>query len=353
MLVRFLFHTVHTHIFAVSFRAVGRPRIARRIRPRRAVDMRASRARVNVAPARRVSTRARATDASTSSFTLADGVPLERVIRAPARATKSPLVFVHGSYHAAWCYEEHFAAYFAARGRATVSVSLRGHGKSGATAGARVAGTLASHAADVAEALERGLGDARASGRKAVLVGHSFGGLVAQRVASDERVALGGVALLASVPPTGNGAMVRRFLRRDLWASAKITWAFITKAFGKNPALCRECFFSPELPEADVERFARAIDASSSLRMLDLRALDAELPVPRARGSTNRDIPVLVLGGDRDFVVDREGLEETARWFEPRATLAVVPGVAHDVMLDAGWERVARELDRWLDEHDL
>jgi len=264
---------------------------------------------------------------------------------------RAPLVFVHGSYHAAWCWEEHFAGYFAARGRATRSVSLRAHGTSGATPGSAVAGTLETHARDVAEVIEAEL---KAMGEDAVapvVVGHSFGGLVAQRVAADDGVEVGGVCLLASVPPTGNAAMVRRFLRRDFFASMKITYAFITKAFGTNAALCRECFFSPELPQADVERFAAEINDSSSLRMLDLKALDASLPVPRPSGAKNHDAPFFILGGSRDFVVDREGLEETAAWFD--GELRVVDGLAHDVMLDAKWRVAADAIDDWLERNNL
>lgn len=264
---------------------------------------------------------------------------------------RAPLVFVHGSYHAAWCWEEHFAGYFAAKGRATRSVSLRAHGSSGATPGSAVAGTLETHARDVAEVIEAEL---KAMGEDAVapvVVGHSFGGLVVQRVAADDGVEVGGVCLLASVPPTGNAAMVRRFLRRDFFASMKITYAFITKAFGTNAALCRECFFSPELPQADVERFAAEINDSSSLRMLDLKALDASLPVPRPSGAKNRDAPFFILGGSRDFVVDREGLEETAAWFD--GELRVVDGLAHDVMLDAEWRVAADAIDDWLERNNL
>ena len=311
------------------------------------------------APARSVASHPRArvvrSASASSEHVLPDGVVLERVIGTPASSTTTtgaPLVFVHGSYHAAWCYEEYFARYFNARGRATVSVSLRAHGASGTTPGRAAAGTLAEHARDVGDVIERGMGEAGASGRAPVLVGHSFGGLVAQRVAADD-VRLGGLALLASVPPSGNGAMVKRFLKRDLWASLKITYAFITKAFGKNASLCRECFFSPDLPERDVERFMKKIDSSGALRMFDLKTLDAELPVPRPSGTNNRDIPILVLGGDRDFVVDREGLEETARWYGAAAALDVLGGVAHDVMLDRDWERAARALENWLIENDL
>ena len=55
---------------------------------------------------------------------------------------------------------------------------------------------------------------------------------------------LAALALVASVPPTGNGPMVGRFLRRSPIASIKITYAFIAGAFKTNAALCWECFFS-------------------------------------------------------------------------------------------------------------
>ena len=35
---------------------------------------------------------------------------------AASASTRPPLVFVHGSYHAAWCFAEHFMPYFAERG---------------------------------------------------------------------------------------------------------------------------------------------------------------------------------------------------------------------------------------------
>ena len=265
------------------------------------------------------------------------------------------MVFVHGSYHAAWCFDERFVEYFNERGRVTACVSLRAHGASERPKDpkATVAGSLERHAEDIAEILERNE-TLRGCERPAVLFGHSFGGLVAQQCFADGRAHVSGLGLLASVPPSGNSEMVKRFLKRDLWASLKITYAFITKAFGTNPRLCRECFFSPSLSDEDVARFAAKINASSELRMLDLKALNEELPVQKpAADSRNADVPVLVLGGALDFVVDREGLEETARWFGTRAELVVEPSLAHDVMLDADWEIAAARIERWLVDNGL
>ena len=54
---------------------------------------------------------------------------------------------------------------------------------------------------------------------------------------------------------------------------------------------------------------------------------------------------VLVMGGRDDFVVDEQGVEDTAKAFgvEP----VFLPGVAHDLMLDTRWETAAGALYEW------
>jgi hypothetical protein len=55
--------------------------------------------------------------ATTSMHRLPDGQELEVVTMAAAAgsgssSSKPPLLFVHGSYHSAWCWQEHFMPYF-------------------------------------------------------------------------------------------------------------------------------------------------------------------------------------------------------------------------------------------------
>ncbi|CAN1758115.1 hypothetical protein LINPERHAP1_LOCUS6713 [Linum perenne] len=52
-----------------------------------------------------------------------------------------PLVFVHGSYHAAWCWAEHWLPFFSSSGFDCYAISLLGQGESDAPSGS-VAGTL-------------------------------------------------------------------------------------------------------------------------------------------------------------------------------------------------------------------
>ena len=54
---------------------------------------------------------------------------LEIRSRLPAReSARPPLLFVHGGYCDAWCWEPYFLPWFAAKGYAAHAVSLRGHG---------------------------------------------------------------------------------------------------------------------------------------------------------------------------------------------------------------------------------
>ncbi len=42
----------------------------------------------------------------------------------------TPLLFIHGALHGAWCWDRHFLDYFAQHGFAAHAVNLRGHGNS-------------------------------------------------------------------------------------------------------------------------------------------------------------------------------------------------------------------------------
>ena len=46
---------------------------------------------------------------------------------AAADRLRPPLLFLHGSAHAAWCWAEHFLPHFAAAGYDAYALSLRGH----------------------------------------------------------------------------------------------------------------------------------------------------------------------------------------------------------------------------------
>lgn len=139
-------------------------------------------------------------------------------------SSKPPLLFIHGSGHAAWCWAENFMPYYSEKGFDTVAVSLRGRGKSGPPpSGAKAGGTLESHAEDVAAVAEMLVGE---GSRPPIVVGHSFGGMVAQKYAlrgKEKQVSslssspppslLSGIALLNSVPPSGNAAMIVRIAK--------------------------------------------------------------------------------------------------------------------------------------------
>ena len=56
--------------------------------------------------------------------------------------------------------------------------------------------------------------------------------------------------------------------------------------------------------------------------------------------------PEPALGAERDTIFDRRQVEATARAYKTAAKM--LPGVAHDAMLDAGWCSTADAISDWL-----
>ncbi|KAM3760347.1 hypothetical protein ACB098_01G186400 [Castanea mollissima] len=258
-----------------------------------------------------------------------------------------PLVFVHGSYHAAWCWAEHWLPFFSACGFDCYALSLLGQGESDAPSGS-VAGTLQTHASDVADFIQKKVL------LPPVLLGHSFGGLIIQyyitNVKNNQAIEMGnfypmltGAALVCSVPPSGNSGLVWRYLFSKPIAAFKVTRSLAAKAFQTSLPLCKETFFSSTMDDQLVLRYQELMRESSRMPLFDLRKLNASLPVTSIpKGS----VELLVLGANDDFIVDAEGLRETGRFYG--VSPVNVERVAHDVMLDCSWEKGAKVILSWL-----
>ena len=55
---------------------------------------------------------------------------------------------------------------------------------------------------------------------------------------------------------------------------------------------------------------------------------------------------MLVLGGSLDYLIPPSEIRSTAD--ACHAESKIVPGLGHDLMLDAGWERAADVVQEWL-----
>lgn len=190
--------------------------------------------------------------------TLPSGMKMEVIVQRAVKngsnenqwRERSPVVFVHGSFHAAWCWAVHWLPFFAGSGHDCYAVSLLG----------------------------------------------------------------------------------------------QVTFSLAAKAFATSLSLCRETFFSRDMSDLQVERYQELLKNSSSVPLFDLRKLNAALPVPLP---PEHAPPVLVMGATDDFIVDVQGLNETAEFYN--VSPVIVEGVAHDMMLDISWKKGSRAILSWLE----
>ncbi len=252
----------------------------------------------------------------------------EIIARLPDMGTdKPPLLFVHGAYHSAWVWDEHWMPEAADRGWPCYALSLRGHG--GSEGGEKQLGkwTLRDYAHDVLEA-------ARSLDETPVLVGHSMGALVVQRVLDDFKARAG--VLVAPFPPHGGYRTLARIARRHPTDLARLA------AFRSLPPR-REYFFSDRISDEEAQDYLARIKDESGIAQLELALPRRRTPEPLA--------PVLVLGAEEDALVDPVDVVRTGKAYGTQARM--FRGMGHDMMLDAGWRAPLEIMLRWLEDEIL
>ncbi len=243
-----------------------------------------------------------------------------------------PLLFVHGGYATAGCWDAYFLPWFSHRGFDCHALDLSGHGASEGRERLHSYG-LDDYAEDLAQVAHR-------LAAPAIVIGHSMGSAVVERFL--ERNQAQAAVLMAPVPPTGIlGATMKIALTEPAFFDRQ---GRATRGEYTPEALqtIRDVYYSPETGTDDLIRFGRFFQSESRRAILDLTLLAMRMRLRRA------SLPVLVIGGQADALFPPAGLPFTAaRW---RADVAVIPRAGHTLMLDAHWQAAAERIAGWIEQ---
>lgn len=246
----------------------------------------------------------------------------------------TPILFVHGMWHAAWCWEEHFLPYFAKHDYKCQALSLRGHGASESRKHLRWT-TLADYVADVAKVVSQ-------MEKPPVLVGHSMGGMIVQKYLESHQVPA--AVLLASAPPGGLFFATLRVASRHPLAFIKANLTLSMLPIINTSNLTQEALFSVTMSEEKLATYYSRMQDESYRAYLDMMIFN----LPRSK---KVNTPMLVLGGANDTMISTGEVETTARAYGTRAE--IFPDMAHDMMLESDWQSVSDRILGWLNEQGL
>lgn len=248
-------------------------------------------------------------------------------------AAAPPLLFIHGAYTSAACWQPHLLPWLSNHGHDCWALSLPGHG--GSPDKARLHQySLEDYVSAVEATLPR-------LPAPPILIGHSLGGTVVLRLL--ERISVPGVVLLAPVPPQG----VVPSASRLLWQRPPLLQALGHVVQGQLQAAdapqLGAALFSPRHPPPALAEMATLFQPESMRALFDL-SWQGWRSTP-----TLPQLPALVLAAEDDALFTVEEVDACARLLHTRAH--VLPGLGHAMMLDHDWLLLAQALHTWLQAH--
>lgn len=262
-------------------------------------------------------------------FASPDTLSLEVVSRYPSKGKRrTPLLFVHGAFTAAWTWSEHFLEWFAERGWPAHAVSVRGHGGS---EGHEQLGNwgIDHYVADVLQVIEE-------IGEMPVLIGHSMGGFVVQKCLEQQHFPA--AVLMCSVPPTGllASSLSMIWSRPDLLGN-------LSQMMTGGPVdidSLKDGLFAQPASLTDLQRYLTLSQPESQRAIWDMTMFNLIQP------QRLHPVPKLIIGAELDHIIPANQVRATAEAYgvEP----VIFPGMGHGLMLERDWEHVASVVNDWL-----
>ena len=251
-------------------------------------------------------------------------------VEQPDTATRPPLLMLHGLFGGAWYFEK-YQRFFAERGWPAYALDLRGHHGSRPVPDLGKVG-IADFVADATEAASWIA--TRHEAQPPVVIGHSMGGLLAQKLA--EMGAVSAAVLLCSAPPRGIMLVTPTLLLKQIKHLPALVGS---RALTGTPTDHEELTFNRVPAGERAALVARLVPESGRVgREISLGAV-------RVDARAVRCAVLSVSAVDDRFVPARVGARLAAKY---HASHWVVPGHAHFIPWEPAWEQPAADIERWL-----
>jgi pimeloyl-ACP methyl ester carboxylesterase len=238
---------------------------------------------------------------------------------------RSPILFVHGFLAGGWVFDR-YLAYFSGCGYPSFALNLRGRG------GSLLDGPLGH--VSMTDYVE----DAAAAAawlHRPIVVGHSMGGLIAQKLAELDGVRA--AVLMSPAPPRGIVLTSARLLVKQLkYLPAIMLSRPIVPHLGDSVDLVLNRV--PENKRRGIfERFVP--DSGRVARELSLGSVSVDKRRVRC--------PILTIAGDDDHFTPLRVVQRVAARYD--SPLHVAAGHGHMLMQEPHWEVTATFIAQWLD----
>jgi len=238
-----------------------------------------------------------------------------------------PVLFLHGYFADATVFED-WLPFFAARGFAPVALNLRG--RAGSRPGTEIGGVSIDDYVEDAALAARAL--AGSEGRPLV-VGHSMGGLLAQRLAELDLVEA--AALIAPAPPRGITVMTWQLAIRQLKYLPAIATSHAVHPSREDLRALVMNRLPPDRQDEVIDRLVP--DSGRAGRELSITGV----PVDASRVRC----PLLIVAGSDDRFIPAKTVARVARRYG--VPLRVLPGHGHMIVLEPGWQELAGIVTDW------
>lgn len=248
-------------------------------------------------------------------------IKLEILKKLPEKSSNLPtLLFVHGASHGMWCWQENFIPYFSSKNFPVYALDLRGHGKSEGFNDID-SFSLSQYADDVMEVMNQ-------LDENVILIGHSMGGAVVQKILSLHPKNVKAAVLLSSVPHSG---MFKDLIKLLFTQFKNVRQA--KKSFScENVRFPFEVYVDDNIPSEKIKLY-------SSLIQLESKKASLEIFTSIVPKNLNVHIPMLIVGSKCDKIVSAKSVALTAKFYKTKPI--ILNNLSHDMMLDSNWKIVA------------